>query len=991
MPEVQLESIVENDIQGGLPENWRVSAEAFSAHKTLYDYQQDALVKAARALYLYYGEEENDFQAGEPISKNQFRKSRLARQYGFFGSDFSIRRYESSAAARDDRVNPVFQILSEFIVPRDDKIFFDSRINRMCFWMATGSGKTLIMVKLIEYLHQLKERSEIPPHNILVLAPSDHLIKQIRQTIDEFNEDGLIIDLVPLRAIDKMHQPPLGRHATVYYHRSDNISDQQKEALINWRRYENDGKWYILLDEAHKGGKENSKRQAYYACMARNGFLFNFSATFTDPEDIRTTVKKYNLEDFIKYAYGKNIYLGEEQFRAFTQSKAETSHEDRRIIVLKSLITLAHVSRSVERLRAGTGIENLYHQPLMLTLVNSVNTEIETGRNDLWAFFQTLREIAKEEIDQSLFETCKSDLMREWARTPMFFSEKKEKICAANINDLAGMKIADLREKIFLSRRKGSLQLIISKDNRELALQVKNAEVPFALIRIGDTRKWRNELLAGYEETETLREQSFFASLEHSRITILMGSRSFFESWDSNRPNVINFINIGGVDAKKFVIQSVGRGLRIEPLPNRRRRHEVLPERMLRDLVETAQLPETLFLFATNRSAIKSVLEGLEQEKGMGFKSVEGIVKAERPKFGDREMPLLVPDYRSARQKLSERAKFAMSRETRQRFTSYLEDTPDSLLLVRDRLTPDQATELRNYTESDHIQELPEKKYNNLAFLQSRILEYLSKEDQVAHGIRALDETKDIVHFRQIRAELKPSQIRHLEDLIRSVAQGRLSETQQEDLDKQFKKGRISRETYIRQSMGKSEESFEELKIKNVARHYYVPIVMGDEQSRYIQHIIREKSEIRFLERLEEWLNDHPLEWEAWSFSKIDESLDNIYIPYYDNQNNEYTRFRPDFIFWMCRGDHYQIVFVDPKGTEHASSFRKVDGYQALFEENNRRKNFTYLDPETGHSPSPTLRVNVGLLMFNESPGVPARYQDFWTSNPGEIFHTRTA
>ena len=31
-----------------------------------------------------------------------------------------------------------------------------------------------------------------------------------------------------------------------------------------------------------------------------------------------------------------------------------------------------------------------------------------------------------------------------------------------------------------------------------------------------------------------------------------MGSRAFYEGWDSNRPNVMNFINIGSRDAKKF-------------------------------------------------------------------------------------------------------------------------------------------------------------------------------------------------------------------------------------------------------------------------------------------------------------------------------------------------------------------------------------------------------------------------------------------------------
>ena len=52
-----------------------------------------------------------------------------------------------------------------------------------------------------------------------------------------------------------------------------------------------------------------------------------------------------------------------------------------------------------------------------------------------------------------------------------------------------------------------------------------------------------------------------------------MGSRSFYEGWDSNRPNILLFINIGvRKESKKFVLQSVGRGLRIEPLKNKRKR-----------------------------------------------------------------------------------------------------------------------------------------------------------------------------------------------------------------------------------------------------------------------------------------------------------------------------------------------------------------------------------------------------------------------------------
>lgn len=68
--------------------------------------------------------------------------------------------------------------------------------------------------------------------------------------------------------------------------------------------------------------------------------------------------------------------------------------------------------------------------------------------------------------------------------------------------------------------------------------------------------------------SESFENESYFKNLNNSLdINILMGSRSFYEGWDSNRPNVLLFINIGtGNDAKKFVMQSVGRGIRIEPL-----------------------------------------------------------------------------------------------------------------------------------------------------------------------------------------------------------------------------------------------------------------------------------------------------------------------------------------------------------------------------------------------------------------------------------------
>jgi len=74
-------------------------------------------------------------------------------------------------------------------------------------------------------------------------------------------------------------------------------------------------------------------------------------------------------------------------------------------------------------------------------------------------------------------------------------------------------------------------------------------------------------------------------------------------------------------------------------------------------------------------------------------------------------------------------------------------------------------------------------------------------------------------------------------------------------------------------------------------------------------------------------------------FSKIDETLDEVYIPYYNPKTNRIDKFKPDFIFWLKKENQYTILFVDPKGTEHTDAFRKIEGYSKIFEvENNKEK-----------------------------------------------------
>ena len=983
MTEPRLEQIAGSLNYGELPETWCVPEEArFSADKTLYDYQTDALKNAARALYLYYQAADNNDQ----------RKALFAQRYQGDASCLKVERYETRTKRDNREENPVFRILAEYIRDENDTIPHQALINRMSFWMATGSGKTLVMVKLIEYLHALIRHRNIPAHNILLLAPSDFLLEQIKKTTAEFNQSGnLYIELVHLR---KMHQGVqrqgrLGDTVTVYYHRSDNISDVQKDALTDYRTYDNDGKWYILLDEAHKGGKEDSKRQAYYAALAREGFLFNFSATFTDPQDIITTVKKYNLQEFVRNGHGKNIYLNEKEFQAFKErgQDGEISHAERKKIVLKSLVTLAWATLRVDELRKITGLgDTLYHNPLMLTLVNSVNTDIT--KNDLWAFFQTLREIAANELDAALFDEVKQALVSELRQPELLFGVKGSGRPENDSDAMRELTLFDLREAVFLSRNEGALQLVRSKDDKELAFQLKNADAPFALIRIGNTSKWRNQLLAGYEEIATLQETSFFSELESSPITILMGSRSFFESWDSNRPNVINFINIGGQDAKKFVVQSVGRGVRIEALPNKRYRLSrllgTLPDgeekHKLDALLGLEQPVETLFLFATNRRAVSAVLNGLETEKGEAFEDIGDLfVTAPAPQVDNSVIPLLVPEYRK-KESSAPRTPFAMDQASRDRFRQWLDTTPDAVFIARDGLAPARIRKLRDAVKQENgIDTHTDKQYAWLPFLQQRLLSYLNHEEQEPKGVRPLSPQQDITHFRNIRVHQQYAL--DLRQKVAQVKEGGVSDEEIADLAIALRNKKITREEFDRRAAGRDEEKYKQLSITKLINHYYLPVILGNDKAGWIQHIIQTPSEVRFVQGLNQWVENNAsgLRWDAWMFSKLDESLDSIHIPYYDNARNEYRRFLPDFIFWMCHKDSraYRVLFVDPKGTQYKSAYSKLDGYARLFRDGDAAHTFRH----------GKWRVSVELLFFNADDFPPEKYQNYWIREPAQVFY----
>ncbi|MDI6699848.1 MAG: DEAD/DEAH box helicase family protein [bacterium] len=973
-----LQNIVENFNQNNLPADWLgVDFATFSKNKSLFDYQQKALENTLKALYLYY---------------EQYKENK---------SEFFI-HYQNNGLTQDLSYNvknesKTIKYLLDYDKDypiNDDKISFEYFINRMSFWMATGSGKTLVIVKLLELLGYLMQNNKIPQKDILFLTYRDDLIEQFQQHINEFNSAGhnISINLIDLKQYASYKQNPIlkyGNTIDVYFYRSDLLSDEQKDKIVNYKNYDNNGNWYILLDEAHKGDREDSKRQTFYSILSRNGFIFNFSATFTDDRDYATCVYNFNLARFIEDGYGKHIYISKENIQALERRQDLTETEKQKIL-LKIFVLQAAINKQFEGIKQKAN--NLYHKPLLLTLVNSVNTD----DSDLELFFKEIEKIAVGDGNNEILKIAKEEISKELSSDSAKF-EFEEKQLNQNLQVIIqSLSYSDILNYVFNSSTNGKIEVLkIPSNKQELVFKLATSDRPFALMKIGDISEWIKNKLSNYEIIEKFDNESIFKNINNSEdINVLMGSRSFYEGWDSNRPNIILFINIGkGTDAKKFVLQSIGRGVRIEPLPNKRRRavflynNQEIDKDIFEKIKEYIEPLESLFVFGTKADNLKEVIETLKQEKP---EVLLGDLFEINPLVKDKE--LLIPVYKDSNNIIVEEkdiVKYPIHTDDYEMVKNYFNYIGEKIALSKfdcDVRVLNKIKEGFNGHKNDYFIEIEgQVKINNPEFLLQNIFKHFSNKSKEFETFKKLE--KEIIHFKRIN--ITADKLNSLREKIEKVKKAKDKEKIEKELDEKFDKGEIKKEEYkqkikeIENNIVKETESTyspnERLKIKYIANHYYLPVTLTEsERADFIQHIIKHKSEVDFINELENYLqqeNNFFKQFDWWFFSKVDETLDEVYIPYYNPKTNRIDKFKPDFIFWLKKDKEYKILFVDPKGTEHSDGYRKIDGYSRIFETDDYKnsKDFSFNG----------FVVNVKLLLKPKQgiAQVLDNYKRYWFDN----------
>ncbi len=921
----------------------RLDFKSFDDNKELLDYQQQALINAFRMLVAYF----RDFKG----SKKEFYAF-YQKHYSFANCDFT-----------NKKLNPLLE--SHFKV-ENKCVSFENFINRLAFYMATGSGKTIVIIKLVELLSMAMGMGLIPKKNIMFFSANENLIKQFEKEIEKYNRGKDFSKQIDFKNLKKVthkdfHRAPKDsfiKQIALFYYRADLMSDEEsKENLLNYKDYWDNGENYVILDEAHKGNKSESKRQAIFSLLSLKGFLFNFSATFTEESDLITSVYNLSVGEWVKLGYGKeSVLLKKNNLSAFKDLK-DLNDREKEIALLKALLLLGMQKRYKT--------EGYFHDPLMLVFTHSVNVE----NSDAEIFFKTLARVIEND-DGNDFLKAKEDLLEELKDPEFLFSANKDKDYKLKVfkEGLKSMDFKGLKEEVFYANS-GHIEVIINpKNNQEIAFKLNTSDKVFCLIRIGDITEWICEKLKSVKVVSknlSFKEESYFSQIDRSSINILVGSRTFETGWDSTRPSVILFLNIGlDDDAKKLVKQSFGRGVRIESVKNQRQRLAYLDidEAIKKDLKPNAAMLETLFVIPTNHASLEAILtiQKESENRGESRGSWREITLEKTP----IEHDLFVPCYRkepTSITELPENASFKMSGKNFKDFKEYFNLMSEKHFILKHEIyDPKDYTQLKKMIQKVHFKKVSTWHYKDLDYMIAEIKGKLYPNQKVPKDeFNTLDNEK-IVHFKRIKVKADKQ-----EALIKTIQEVK----EHAPLDKETLRIKIAQGEIDPYDAEKHKQNktfkVDDAELLKLKEHYYTPLIKAKDCD-WLKHVVKVKSEIDFLQELQDQKTTKTLQenYDFWAFSKIDEHLDNLFIPYINDAAERC--FFPDFIFWLQKGDTQIICFIDPKGITYADYEHKADAYKLFKDKIFNPKN------------NPHFKIKVVLKFYGDKDRVGDNYRDYW-------------
>ncbi|HOR27816.1 MAG TPA: DEAD/DEAH box helicase family protein [Candidatus Sumerlaeota bacterium] len=484
------------------------------------------------------------------------------------------------------------------------------QLNKIAFWMATGSGKTLLM-----HAHILQYRRFLETHGlsrelnrIILLTPNEGLSQQ---HLREFEKSGIYAEI-----FNKDGRGLFAGYA-VEILEVTKLKEDMGDRTVAVDAFERNN--LVLVDEGHRGASSGGDGAwlKYRNTLCEKGFSFEYSATFGQAVAgnrqltelyARSTLFDYSYRWFYGDGFGKDYHI--------LNLEDDRNEEWMRTYLTACLLSFFQQQRLYRENQSTFRPFNI-EKPLWIFVggsVNAVRTESREQVSDVVAILKFLtryvgdRRGSIDRIRRILNEGLTT------ASGQNLFSRRFPYLnaCGLNPEQIFDETLATL----FNAPNGGALHVENLKGAAgEIGVRVGDNEF-FGVINVGDDTK-----LVKLCEASGLHvaEREFSGSLFHeldkpdSTINVLIGSKKFTEGWSSWRVSTMGLMNVGRSEGAQ-IIQLFGRGVRLKGYGMSLKRSVRAP--LPRDLERPKyiDLLETLHIFGIRADYMSQFRDFLEAE-----------------------------------------------------------------------------------------------------------------------------------------------------------------------------------------------------------------------------------------------------------------------------------------------------------------------------------------------------------------------------------------
>jgi len=502
-----------------------------------------------------------------------------------------------------------------------EHLFSKDDVRKIAFWMATGSGKTLIFhINYLQFMKYNTGPNAIKYNNILLITPSESLSKQ---HMDEMELSG--IKSSPFRSTQKYYfGTSAGKEIRVIdIHK---FTDEKKGSGVTIDIEEFGNKNIIFVDEGHKGSG-GKKWRSFRETVATEGFTFEYSATFGEAvSKAKDLLKEYSKSIIFDYSYP--FFYGDgygKDYRILNLKKEVYDAKD--VLMLANALTYYEqklLFENEERVAEEYNIEN----PLWIIVgahVNKKNAVEEADISDILQVILSLKKILQNDDNWAVKTIAniidgKSGILDQSDRDLFSpeYPERKLQYIHDHFSEKDSTEIAekiynDMLKRVFHVNGSAPIHLENLKSVAgEIGLRAGASTDYFGVINIGDTSSFSKHARENDVNVVPAEfSKSLFNSINspHSKINILIGAKKFMEGWNSWRVSTMGLLRVGKNEGTQ-IIQLFGRGVRLKGKNMSLKRSsevEINPPKYLNIL-------ETLGIFGIRADYMEKFKEYLEGE-----------------------------------------------------------------------------------------------------------------------------------------------------------------------------------------------------------------------------------------------------------------------------------------------------------------------------------------------------------------------------------------